>query len=105
MATTHKKVSPERFRHLARRIQIATKLQDWKALQRYDMELRELLESQKTFFEDPLLAPEIARTKAVHEAAYRYLEHATAELKGEIELVSAQQERALAYQLATTMGY
>ncbi|MFB9134710.1 LafD [Vibrio olivae] len=101
----HNKVSPERFRHLSRRIQVATKLQDWKALQRYDMELRDLLESHQMFLDDPLLAPEISRTKAVHEAAYRYLASATAELKGELELVGAQQERALAYQLATTMGY
>ncbi|MGI1900945.1 LafD, partial [Vibrio campbellii] len=37
------KVSPERFRHLSKLIQIATKTADWQALKRYDLQLRELL--------------------------------------------------------------
>lgn len=102
MVNTHK-VSPERFRHLSQRITIATKLQDWSALARYDSELRELLQYHKPFLRDPQLAPQIVKAKAAHQAALAALKAATAELESDMVQVSAQQERALAYQLAMTM--
>ncbi|MDG2609904.1 LafD [Vibrio parahaemolyticus] len=97
------KVSPVRFRHLSKLIQIATKTADWRALKRYDLQLRELLISHKPFLKDPKLAPEIQRAKAVHASAFTTLEKATNELEQEMSSVSNQQERAMAYQLAMTM--
>jgi len=97
------KVSPERFRHLSKLIQIATKTADWQALKRYDLQLRELLISHKPFLKDPKLAPEIQRAKSVHVTAFAALEKATSELEKEMNMVNDQQERAMAYQLAMTM--
>jgi len=102
LASTHK-VSPERFRHLSKLMQIATKTEDWHALKRYDLQLRELLTSHKAYLSDPQLAPEIARAKAIHQEAFDALEKATGELRQEMNKVNAQQERAMAYQLAMTM--
>lgn len=102
MANRHK-VSPERFRHLAQRIRIAAKLEDWRALQRSDNELRELLHSHKPFLRDPLLASAVAEVKHEHQVAVTRLQAATKTLESEMETVNAQQERALAYQLAMTM--
>ena len=96
-------VSPERLRHLSKRIHIATKTADWQALNRYDLQLRELLISHKPFLKDPKLAPEIQRAKAMHAAAFTELERATSELKQEMNMVNDQQERAMTYQLAMTM--
>ncbi|EEX41166.1 LafD [Vibrio furnissii CIP 102972] len=78
-------------------------MQDWSALARYDSELRELLQYHKPFLRDPQLAPQIAKAKAAHQAALAALKAATAELESDMVQVSAQQERALAYQLAMTM--
>lgn len=95
------KVSPERFRHLSQRIQIASKLQDWNALIRYDEQLKALLVAHKNYMDDPRLAPEIARLKAVHKVALEALTLATQELKGSMHQFSTQQERAKAYQFVT----
>lgn len=97
------KVSPERFRHLSQLILIATKMADWQALERHDLQLRELLVSHKPYLNDPKLAPEIQRARQVHDNALKALAKATSELKQEMELVNAQQERAVAYQFAMTM--
>ncbi|MEC7940397.1 MAG: LafD [Pseudomonadota bacterium] len=97
------KVSPDRFRHLSKRIQIATNTADWQALNRYDLQLRELLISHKPFLKDPKLAPEIQRAKAVHAAAFAVLAKATSELQQTMSMVNDQQERAMTYQLAMTM--
>ena len=96
-------VSPERFRHLSKRIHIATKTADWQALKRLDLQLRELLFNNKSLLKNPKLAPEIQRAKAMHAAAFTELERATSELKKEMNLVNDQQERAMTYQLAMTM--
>lgn len=103
MAKTHK-VSPERFRHLAQRIQIAAKLEDWKSLMRYDQQLQELLATHQAYLNDPRLAPEIARIKTIHQAAFEQLSQATSELEQTMNDVRMQQERAMAYQLATQDG-
>ena len=47
------KVSPERFRHLAQLIQTATKTQDWLGIKRYDLQLRDLLETHQAYLSDP----------------------------------------------------
>ncbi|MDF2152608.1 LafD [Vibrio sp. CAU 1672] len=102
MVSKHK-ASPEQFRHLAQLIQAATQTADWQALKRYDLQLRELLVSHRPILKDPKLAPVIQRAKQAHAIAAQALEKATAELQQQMELVSAQQERAMAYQLAMTM--
>ncbi|AIW19505.1 LafD [Vibrio coralliilyticus] len=104
MVSKHK-VSPERFRHLAKLIHIATKTQDWQGLKRYDLQLRELLESHQPYLKDPRLAPVITEVKAVHKQAFDALDKAINELEAEINVVDAQHERAKAYQLAMTMEY
>ncbi|XAW88909.1 LafD [Vibrio sp. CDRSL-10 TSBA] len=102
MVNRHK-VSPERFRHLAQRIKIAAKLEDWRALARCDSELRELLHSHKPFLNESSLADVINEVKSEHQLAFHALQTATKALESEMETVNAQQERALAYQLAMTM--
>ena len=95
--------SPERFRHLSKRIQIATNTADWQALKRLDLQLRELLINHKSSLKNPKLAPEIQRAKAVHATAFAVLEKATSELQQEMNMVNDQQERAMTYQLAMIM--
>ncbi len=80
MAIKHK-VSPERFRHLSKLIEIATKTEDWHALKRYDVQLRELLDTHRPYLKDPRLAPEIRHARQTHLAAYEALSVATSELK------------------------
>jgi len=99
------KVSPERFRHLATLIQVAAKTQDWHGLKRYDLQLRELLETHKPYLRDPRLAPVIKQVKASHKAAFDQLNTAINELEAEINVADAKHERAKAYQLAMTMEY
>jgi hypothetical protein len=99
------KVSPERFRHLATLIQLAAKTQDWHGLKRYDLQLRELLESHKPYLHDPRLAPVIKEVKTIHKAAFEQLDAAIRELEAEINVADAKHERAKAYQLAMTMEY
>ncbi|KLN66205.1 MULTISPECIES: LafD [Vibrio] len=104
MVSKHR-VSPERFRHLSKLIQIATKTQDWPGLKRYDLQLRELLESHQPYLKDPRLAPVIKEVRAVHHEAFTVLEKAISELEADINVVDAQHERAKAYQLAMTMEH
>ncbi|MCL9776511.1 MULTISPECIES: LafD [Vibrio] len=106
MANTHK-VSPERFRHLSQLIEIATKTQDWPTLQRYDVQLRELLVTHDPFTkggrQDPRLAAEIERAKQAHLRAFIALSEATNALKTQLGEADEQKERAQAYQLAMSL--
>ncbi len=97
------KVSPERFRHLCKLIEIATKTEDWQALKRYDVQLRELLDTHRPFLKDPQLAPEIERARCAHLAAFEALTRATSQLKQRMGMVGDQKEAALAYQLAMSL--
>jgi inorganic triphosphatase YgiF len=98
-------VSPERFRHLAKLIQISFKTKDWNSLQRHDMKLRELLASHKSQLQDPQLAPEIESLRAIHKEASAALEQAMKELGEELCTAAEHNERAKAYELAVTMEY
>ncbi len=102
MDRKHHKVSPERFRHMAKLLQIATKTQDWHALKRYDSQLAKLLLIHKDYMDDPRLIPEIERARQAHQEALSALEHSVSGLKQQLDLVNNQQERALAYQMAMT---
>ncbi len=102
MAIKHK-VSPERFRHLSKLIEIATKTEDWHALKRYDVQLRELLDTHRPYLKDPRLAAEIRHARQTHLAAYEALSVATSELKQRLHSVGEQKERSVAYQLAMTL--
>lgn len=104
MVNRHK-VSPERFRHLSQLIQIAVKTQEWQSLKRYDLQMRELLESHKPFMTEPVLAEVIQEAKAVHQEAIKALEKAIKDLEADISGVGDEHERAKAYQLAMTMEY
>lgn len=104
MANKHK-VSPERFRHLSKLIQISFKTKDWNSLQRHDMKLRELLANHKSQLQDPQLAPEIESLKAIHKEAFLALEQAMKELGDELSTAEEHNERAKAYELAITMEY
>lgn len=104
MANTHK-VSPERFRHLSKLIQIATKTEDWQGLKRYDLQLRELLESHQPYLKEARLAPVIADVKAAHQQACAALDKAIKELEEDINVVDARHERAKAYQLTMITEY
>ncbi|MBY6199158.1 LafD [Vibrio hangzhouensis] len=102
MVTKHK-VSPERFRHLSKLIEIATKTEDWQALKRYDAQLRELLDTHRPYLKDPRLAPEIEHARIAHLAAFEALSIATSRLKQQLGMAGEQKERAIAYQLAMTL--
>ncbi|MCF7480401.1 LafD [Vibrio sp. J1-1] len=104
MANKHK-VSPERFRHLSKLIQISFKTKDWNSLQRHDMKLRELLAKHKSQLQDPQLAPEIESLKAIHKEAFLALEQAMKELGEDLSTAEANNERAKAYELTVTMEY
>ena len=69
MASTFK-VSPERFRHLAQLIQTATKTQDWLGIKRYDLQLRELLETHQSYLNDSRLAPAINEARSFRHARF-----------------------------------
>jgi predicted DsbA family dithiol-disulfide isomerase len=102
LASKHK-VSPERFRHLSHLIQVATKTQDWNALKRYDLQLRELLTTHRPYLNDPRLAPEINKAKEAHKNAFEALEAAAKEVEGQLKNLGEQREGALAYQLAMSL--
>ncbi|CAM3665977.1 MULTISPECIES: LafD [Vibrio] len=104
MVSKHK-VSPERFRHLAQLIHIATKTQDWHSLKRYDLQLRELLKVHKPYLKEPNFVGVIADVKAEHKAAIEALEKAMGELQTDMNVVNAQHERAQAYHLAMNLEY
>ncbi|MGP8305853.1 LafD [Vibrio sp. YIC-376] len=104
MVNKHK-VSPERFRHLSKLIQISFKTKDWSSLQRHDMKLRELLTSHKSQLQDPQLALEIDNLRAVHKEAFAALEQAMKELGEDLSTAVAHNERAKAYELAVSMEY
>lgn len=94
---------PKQLRHLTKCIQIATKAADWQALKCYDLQLRELLVSQKPFLKDPNFAPEVQLAQKVHTQALLALEESTNNVKRKMNTLNAHQERAIAYQLAMTM--
>jgi hypothetical protein len=94
------KVSPERFRHLAQLIQTATKTQDWLGIKRYDLQLRDLLETHQAYLSDPRLAPAINEARLAHQQAARLLNEAISEMESDINMMDSQHERAQAYQLA-----
>ncbi|MBU2898636.1 glycogen/starch/alpha-glucan phosphorylase [Vibrio pectenicida] len=97
------KVSPERFRHLAKLIHIATKTQDWHSLKRYDLQLRELLTVHKPYLKDANFVAVIADVKAEHKLALEALDNAIGDMETGINVVNAQHERAKAYQLAMNL--
>jgi len=98
-----RKVSAERFRFLTQRITIATKMQDWHAIARYDSELSELLSAGRDSLTDPRIAPHVADVKAAHKVAYNALKEASSKLEAQMSKVNEQQEGTLAYQLAMSM--
>ncbi|NIY83656.1 LafD [Vibrio hepatarius] len=102
MASKHKALT-EQFRQLSQLIQIATQTADWDALKHHDLQLRELLACHKPYLNDPELATEIQRTKTIYANAFNSLENELSKLQQEMSLISAQLERAMAYQLAMTM--
>lgn len=104
MVSKHK-VSPERFRHLSKMMQISFKTKDWNSLQRHDLKLRELLARHSSQLHDPQLAPEIENVKAIHKEAFAALQEATKQLGEELSIAEANNERAKAYELAGTMEY
>ncbi|MGC9421853.1 MULTISPECIES: LafD [Vibrio] len=88
---------------LAQRIDAAQKASDWEALHHYDAKVRTLLSTQRSALSDPELGAEWQRLKAAHMAAFTALNVATKQLKQDMLMLDAQQERAMAYQLSMPM--
>lgn len=102
MVSKHK-VPAGYLNQFARKIEASAKASDWEALKAYDAKLRQLLSANPTLVNDPCLQEELAHLKSTHLKAFVALKNATDQLKAKMEMVDAQQERAMAYELAMSM--
>ncbi|ASI93950.1 LafD [Vibrio rotiferianus] len=102
MVSKHK-VPAGYLSQFARKIEASGKASDWEALKDYDTKLRQLLSANPTLIRDPYFQDELQHLKSAYREAYATLGKATEQLKQEMEMVDAQQERAIAYELAMSL--
>jgi hypothetical protein len=102
LASKHK-VPAGYLSQFARKIEASGKASDWEALKAYDNKLRQLLSANPTLVRDPNFQDELQHLKSAYKEAYTTLGKATEQLKQEMEMAEAQQERAIAYELAMSL--
>ncbi|WP_394211810.1 hypothetical protein [Enterovibrio calviensis] len=98
-------VTPTLLNQLAQRIQQATASRDWQTLKALDIKVRELLLRHPECLKSAACAAEISQLKATHQVALLALSESLTEMETELDVMQAQNERAMAYQLAMTMEY
>ncbi|WP_227739125.1 LafD [Vibrio azureus] len=89
---------------MSNNIRHAADAQDWAALKRYDLLLRQLLRDDQKVLSHPALAKVIREAKAEHNAACEKLRIATQAIEREMQQARGLQDRAMAYQLTTPRG-
>lgn len=104
MVSTPNRLAPP-IQALTQHILLAAKQEDWTRLKQLDLKVRALLEAHPECLHLPALQSDVAALRAAMQLAYSQLSSAVAEMKIELAHKQEQQERAKAYQLATTMEY
>ncbi|GEM75195.1 hypothetical protein [Vibrio sagamiensis] len=98
------KHSPQQYRQLSSQIRYAADAQDWAALKRYDLLLRQLLFDGQKVPNHPDLTKAILELKAEHNKACEKLRTATQTIEQEMQQARGLQDRAMAYQFTTPKG-
>ena len=104
MVNTHNRLGAH-IQALTQHVRQATQQADWMRLKQLDLKVRALLEQHPKCRHLPSLSGDINALRLAMQDAQQALNDALAEMKIELAHKQEQQERAKAYQLATTMEY